>query len=1399
METVFQSGSLFTRDYLTDAIRTDDQYQSVDTREVEASLRPIFDAFPTDQTPNEAKTEDDLIWKVLAVLGWDQVERQVNLAPRGRDNIPDGLLFLDADAKSKANTQIEEWKKYQHGTVIVESKRWGRPLDRGLRKKDEATAPSTQMLRYLRRVDDLTSGNLRWGFLTNGAIWRLYYQGARSVSEQFFEIDLAALLKVRGDLLDSDDTEEGKAERDHWLRVFVLMFQRGSFAISATDPRTFHIRALEDGRFYEERVAKNLSDVVFKTVFPALARAIANDKPEASLEEVRHAALILLYRLLFLLYAEDRNLLPVRDERYDDYGLRDKVRGDVGRRKDANDTFSDTQDRYWSVIDGLSRAIDKGDASIGLPPYNGGLFNREATPLLAGVHVPDSVMAEVIDLLSYERRDGMRRYINYRDLSVQQLGSIYERLLEFEIKRDPEEGLVVRPNLFARKSSGSYYTPDELVGLILKETLEPLIEDKLTAFKAKATEIASAAMEEDDKISQLRKLDPAEALLTLRVCDPAMGSGHFLVNLVDFLADTVIETLAEVTEIVDWTEEPYTSPLADRIADIRTTIKTNADENNWTVDIEQLDDRHIIRRMVLKRCVYGVDKNEMAVELAKVALWLHTFTVGAPLSFLDHHLRCGDSLFGEWVKPVLETISKGRELLLKDSIDEALGSAASMQTIEGLTDAEIAEAHQSARIFAGVKSMTRPLDSFLKFWHALKWVSATGDKEVIDAWLDGTFGNPIDIASGRTKASIPKQRDAGESFGANKKKKAKLTPHEQGARFKELFDEASLLVDEERFLNWETAFPGVWQDWDTDRSGGFDAIVGNPPWDRYEFEEVHWFAERSREVAFATSGAARKSLIKKLASTNPELWNEFGRASARIAMGAQVAKKSGDYQMLSSGKLNLYKLFVERSYALLNGRGLCGLLVPSGIAGDKSSAKFFKSLATTGRIKAIFDFENRRTRYDAPPFFPDVDTRFKFTAFFGSPNRSFDLAMCGFFLQSTEEIKDPERCFPLTPADFARLNPNTGTAPILRSRREANLTRGLYSRIPVLADHSQEPSKTTWNLNSIQMINMTSDSSLFRTKRELEDTEGAWHLGGNIWESADGKWLPLYEGKMVQAFDHRAANVVVNAENQHRAAQPLPASIDQSSNPDWLPDPQYWIKQSDVPELHRLGWMLGFKDVTAPTNMRTMIASMLPATGAGNTLPILLPKIPNGCGDDVRLEIVREFKRTAPLLLANLNAVALDFVARQKVQGQHLNWFIVEQLPIVPTTDFNRTFGPKTAADIIKDTVLELTYTAHDMAPFARDMGYVDDNGDVLPPFPWDEARRLRLRAKLDAVFFHLYGIFDPSDREQSRDDIRYIYSTFPIVERQEMKAHDRYLSRDLALAYCNTLAAGQPDAEPEV
>ena len=1187
---------------------------------------------------------------------------------------------------------------------------------------------------------------MRWGILTNGARWRLYYQGARSVSEQFFEVDLPAILDLPGHndgLFALDD-----GGRRHCLKLFALVFRREAFLPGAVDERTFHQRAIEVGRHYEERVAGDLSDLVFGHVFPELARAIAADAPEAPLPEVREAALILLYRLLFILYAEDRDLLPVRDTRYDDYALRDRVRGDIGRRKDREDVFSEDAARYWSAVDDLCRAVDRGDAAIGLPPYNGGLFDRARVPLLDRIRLGDRVMADVVDALSFEQDEaGLRRYINYRDLGVRQLGSIYERLLEHEIVREGD-AVAVRPNIFARKGSGSYYTPDDLVGLIVEETIGPLVQARMDGFMEEAGRVPGVEHARERAVARLAEHDPAEAILALKVCDPAMGSGHFLVSLVDYLADSVIAAMAEAEAAV----EGYVSPLASRIQAIRERIMANAEERNWTIDRDRLDDRHIVRRMVLKRCVYGVDKNPMAVELAKVALWLHTFTVGAPLSFLDHHLRCGDSLFGAWARSGIDKATEyGSPLLLHGSVTEAERAAQSMQTIEGLTDAEIAEAHRSAEAFAEVEEATAPLNAVLSLVHALDWLEVKDleGKTALQSFFGGLFGDPIEIALDGAEVA---------------------TGRPESVRFADLLGEAHRLIAEERFLNWQAAFPGVWANWQSARlEGGFDAVIGNPPWDRMKLQQVEWFATRRREIALQTRAADRKRMIAALERDGDPLARDYATASERATMAVRTARRSGDYPLLSSGDVNLYSLFVERAMTLAKPDGMVGLLTPSGIASDKTAARFFKGVATEGRLQALYDFENKKV------FFPDVHASFKFCIFVASPLPIGEAADCAFYLHKVADLADSERCFPLTAATFARVNPNTGTAPIFRTRRDAQLTTAIYNRLPVLVDRSSGEEVRTWPVKYTRMFDMTNDSGLFRTRAELEEREGAWPIGDNRFGSPAGEWVPLYEGKMVQAFDHRAASVVINLENQHRPAQPEPATLDQHRNPEWLPNPQFWVLRSET-TFPIAPHLLGFKDVTAPTNVRSMIAALTPGSGAGNTLPIV--SIDDG-------EAVE-----SALLLANFNAAPFDYVARQKIQGQHLNWFIVEQLPVVPPDRYeSNRFGPKTAGEIVREAVLELTYTAHDMASFARDMGHVDAAGDVMPPFAWDEERRLHLRAKLDAVFFHLYGVTD-------RDDVRYIYSTFPIVARDETAAYGTYRSRDLCLAWMNALAAGRPDVE---
>jgi hypothetical protein len=335
------------------------------------------------------------------------------------------------------------------------------------------------------------------------------------------------------------------------------------------------------------------------------------------------------------------------------------------------------------------------------------------------------------------------------------------------------------------------------------------------------------------------------------------------------------------------------------------------------------------------------------------------------------------------------------------------------------------------------------------------------------------------------------------------------------------------------------------------------------------------------------------------------------------------------------------------------------------------------------------------------------------------------------------------------------------------------MTLDIYRRLPVLVDRRGEQPVMQWPVRYFTMFHMTNDSDKFRTAAELERL-GAYRVAGQRWERGADRWLPLYEGKMVQAYDHRAASVVVNPANLNRPAQPRATTLEEHSSPDRSPAPAFWVSDDDVALPCELSFVLGFKDITSPTNARTLIAALVPKAGYSNKLPILIP--------DPREIADTYYSRYAPLLVGNLNSFALDFVSRQKVHGTTLNLFIVEQLPVVPAEAYQRRFGPKTAEEIIREEVLHLTYTAGDMAAFAHDQGY---DG---PPFRWDEEDRLHRRARLDAVFFHLYGL--------DRDAADYVLGTFPIVKREEERRYGgRFRSRDLILGYMAALAAGAPDA----
>lgn len=875
-------GALFTRDWLNEGVTETSEWQGITEdglRRTWSEAQNLLIEHAARKNPTEAETEDQVIYPMLQLLGWQHKSVQQNMTTKGRKDVPDALLFADAEAAGRAMT-LEPWQRFRHGAALVEAKRWNRPLDR-LGRGDQGV-PSTQIMHYLSRAAVVADGKMSWGILTNGRHWRLYYQNALSVAEDFFEIDLGKIFGLEGcdhDLLDES------MQPEHAFHLFVLIFGRDAFR-PIEQGRSFHLIAIEEARRWEEKVRKDLAATVFDTVFPELVRAIPLADPERPsvvakdyAEEVRQTAMFLLYRLLFVLYAEDRNLLPDERGPYAEYCLT-KLRQEIAERATAKQQSQSRSFIFWSRLGIIFDAISRGNDSLGVPPYNGGLFAEDGNTLLSRIKLSDEILAKVILPISHREEDGKLRYINYRDLSVQQLGSIYESILEYGVEVDGDGTVRPRSDNEARHKSGSYYTPEPLVSLIIEKTVGPLVIEKQEEFEA--------AIQSGLQGSALSGYDPAMAMLSLRIIDPAMGSGHFLVSLVDWLSDKVLTAIGNAESLASG---DYISPLVNRVAELRTGIVANAREHGWPIVEEQLDDRHIVRRMVLKRCIHGVDLNPMAVELAKVSLWLHSFTVGAPLSFLDHHLRCGNSVLGGWIRPTMDWMQERGALISNHHLASIASVVRNMEEIEGLTDTDITQVDQSKSLFAAITKTSAPLEAILNLAKADDFMDVLASnvrrpRESADAILkdgenrlakmadgaskdneaakieravsrareatrtfdraeamklvhEGTFGDPSLIASGELLILEASARIEDELHELQPIQGSLMPSHCPDDRRRALADqlvgEARAIAAHQRFFHWEVAFPGVWSSLSSDeRTGGFDAVIGNPPYVRQE-------------------------------------------------------------------------------------------------------------------------------------------------------------------------------------------------------------------------------------------------------------------------------------------------------------------------------------------------------------------------------------------------------------------------------------------------------------------------------------------------------------------------------------------------------------------------------------
>lgn len=568
-----------------------------------------------------------------------------------------------------------------------------------------------------------------------------------------------------------------------------------------------------------------------------------------------------------------------------------------------------------------------------------------------------------------------------------------------------------------------------------------------------------------------------------------------------------------------------------------------------------------------------------------------------------------------------------------------------------------------------------------------------------------------------------------------------------------------------RVLHWGLTFGDVF-----DR-GGFDVVIGNPPWERIKLQEQEFFASLDAEVAEARNAAAREVLIQEMkvaeaGSRKRAIYQAYETAKRASEAASTFMRlpdaKQGRFKLTGRGDVNTYALFAELFTQLASKRGRAGIIVPTGIATDATTAPFFEWMVNDKRLVSLYDFENRER------LFPAVDSRMKFSLLTAGSNASD--ARFGFFLTNVGQIADQGRSFGLSAADILRINPNIRTAPVFRTEYDAGLVSDIYSRVPVLIQDGQKTTGNPWDISvQTRLWHMAEDSHWFRSQSDLQTLD----------PDQRARFKPLYEAKMMNFFDHRFGSYDGRGDDRgYRVLPPVPAHL--YADHSFEPSAYYFVPETEIEarlNFWKRKWLISFRDVTAATNERTTIFSFLPRTAVGHSAPLLFTSLSS---------------QLAAALVANLNSLVVDYCARTKLGGLHLTIGILKQLPILWPDSYNQT-----DLEYIASRVLELSYTSHTMEPLARDLGY---DG---PPYTFDEDRRAQLRAELDAWFARAYGlgrdellyILDPANLK----DIKCISETFRVLKSNELRRFGEYRTQRLVLdAFDNLIGAAPTRAAAE-
>ena len=1246
---------------------------------------------------------------------------------------------------------------------------WGQKLDE--RPPTGGLPPQSMLQECLNR----TQAHL-WGIVSNGRVLRILRDSTALTGASYLEIDLEAMFD--GELFDE----------------FVLLYRllhasryevEDGAAPSTCRMEKWRTEAIEGGTRALDLLRDGV-EAALVALGTGFRRHPANTqfRDDVDPELVKQALLRLAYRLLFWFVAEERDVLHAENtdekecDRYRKYFSARRLR-DLSLRGSGT-----AHGDLWQAVQLVLRGFgdENGRPQLGLPGL-GGIYDDTGTDqVLRGLELSNEYLLAAVRSLSRVYDTSTKRYrrVDYRNLGSEELGSIYESLLELVPKwggdrqflfRETDEEQQKKVGGNERKKTGSYYTPTSLIDCLLDSSLDPVLDDA-----TKRAEIAATAAGTDTSEAI------AEALLSVTVCDPACGSGHFLVAAA--------------------------RRIAKRVASVR--------EHNPE---PSLDAMRRAMRHVVANCVYGVDLNPMAVELAKVSLWMEAVEAGKPLSFLDAHIKQGNALIGATPKLIDGGIPAGafkpiegddpkfaRSLERANSGDQTMTAGQkriarfsnSAPTLPGtgpeqfeLFSDEIIFSQSNAQLAAALEEITQLSDGTLREVHEQaaeyeRWQDSPAylrARQVTDAWCAAFMW--LKRAKTEDGRDVP-PAIVSRVFQALRERGSIAIPPAT-------VTEIERLREEYGFFHWHLEFPGIFQVRDDDQhadpgtgwSGGFSCVLANPPWDKVDFEDKKYFSVVEPSIALMT-GQNRRDRIVEWEMEHEDEGKRYRAARRKVKGTFGFASSSDSYPWCAKGltapgvnSLQTDQLFAERFAGVTAPTGRIGCIIPTAIATGAGGQFLFGDFTRRGAVASLYDFENRRQ------LFPAVDSRQKFCLLsLAGRALSEPSARYAFFLLDTAELDDAGRIFALSPDELALINPNTGTLPIFRNRRDAGLTAEVYQRIPVLWNE-RKADGNPWGITFKRLFDMTDDSDLFRTREQLES--GGWHLDGNVFTRDGERMLPLYEAKMIDFFNHRAADVVKSATAVNRQNQPRYLTQSELQNPTRYAQPLHWIaEEGEIPTRRngkdvkvpgvaaRLsgldwdhGWLCGWCDVTSATNERTAIPAFLPRIAVGHKFPLMFPGVSSNF---------------AAALIATQSSLIFDFFSRQKIGGVTMGLFIWKQQP-VPTPAMMEPHLP-----FLVPRVLELVYTAYDMTPLARDLG------DEGAPFRWDEDRRALLRAELDAFFFRLYGIDD-------RDDVDYILETFQTetggLKHNDIAKYGTYRTKDLVLGAYDRMAAADAARVP--